>query len=107
MADYVYAPKMDANHKQIVEVYESLFCGVLDTHKWGLGIPDVLLHMSGWCGFREIKTEEGKLSPKQETFANGWRGPKIKVIRTMDEAIADVKDIRRKQAGADYEIPRR
>jgi hypothetical protein len=89
----------DANQAEIVGVYESLFCGVIDTHKLGFGFPDILLHYSGWCGPREIKTEDGELNAAQRTFARDWKGPKIKIIRTMQQAIDDVQEVRRRMAG--------
>lgn len=94
MSHYVYAPKRDANHGEIVATYEALHCGVVDTHKLGDSFPDILVHFSGYCAPVEIKYEDGDLSAGQKKFIANWKGPKIWVVRTREDVIAHVTKIR-------------
>jgi hypothetical protein len=86
--------RRDANHAEVVKAFEDMFCGVVDTSALGFGFPDVILHFAGFCIPCEIKTEEGELNSSQRIFMNGWRGPKIPIIRSRDEAILYVAEIR-------------
>jgi len=90
--------KRDSNHDALVKVYQSLHCGVIDTHAMGFGFPDLLVHFSGYCAPVEIKSEDGALEASQERFIRDWKGPKIEIVRTPDEVIAHVMGIRRRQA---------
>jgi len=90
----------DANHAEIVATYEALHCGVIDTHGQGFGFPDIIVHFSGYCAPVEIKTEEGKLRASQERFIRDWKGPKVEVVRTVDDVIAHVTRVRTQRAGA-------
>ena len=99
MSDYVYAPKRDTNHALIVGTYEALFCQVIDTHKLGFGFPDILVAFAGYCAPVEIKTEDGELSASQRTFVRDWKGPKIRIIRTAQDAVDHVAEIRKRIAG--------
>jgi hypothetical protein len=88
----------DANQAEIVKAYESVYAGVIDMHEVGFGFPDVLIHLSGWCGLREIKTADGELNDAQKRFMRDWKGPKIEIIRSVDDVIADVTRIRKRLA---------
>ena len=61
MSHYVYAPKADSNHAEIIGFYEELFCSVLDLHKVGGGAPDLLVGCAG-------RSELSKLSPKLASY---------------------------------------
>lgn len=80
----------DANHTEIVAAYEALYCNVLDLSHVGFGCPDIGIALSRRMYLREIKTTAGNLSPSQIRFANVWRGPEIKVIRTVADVENDV-----------------
>jgi hypothetical protein len=95
---YVYAPKRDANHSELVECYQELHCGVIDTSSLGFGFPDILVHFSGYCAPVEIKTEDGKLSAKQERFIRDWKGPRIYVPKSRDDVIRHVQEVRQRLA---------
>jgi len=90
--------KRDSNHDALVKVYQSLHCGVIDTHAMGFGFPDLLVHFSGYCAPVEIKSEDGALEASQERFIRDWKGPKIEIVRSPEEVIAHVMGIRRRQA---------
>jgi hypothetical protein len=103
MADYVYAPKRDTNHAAIVGVYRALFCSVLDLHKLGGGAPDALIGCAGIDSMIEIKPEGEEPRALQKDFHRYWRGRKILVISTMQQAVDHVAEIRaeirRRQGG--------
>jgi hypothetical protein len=88
--------RRDANHAEIVKAFEDMFCGVVDTSKLGFGFPDITVHFAGYCCPVEIKTEDGELGAPQRTFLRDWKGPQIPIIRSRDEAIAFVTEIRKK-----------
>ena len=90
--------RRDSNHDELVKVYLSLHCGVLDTHAMGFGMPDILVHFSGYCCPVEIKSQDGELEPSQVRFIREWKGPRIEVVRTPDDVIAHVTRIRQQQA---------
>jgi len=90
--------KRDSNHDELVQVYESLHCGVIDTHEMGFGFPDLLLHFSGYCAPVEVKSDDGVLQPSQIRFMRDWKGPPIEIVRNLDDVAAHVQRIRKKQA---------
>ena len=90
--------KRDSNHDALVKVYQSLHCGVIDTHAMGFGFPDLLVHFSGYCAPVEIKSEDGALEASQERFIRDWKGPKIEIVRTPEEVIAHVQRVRAMKA---------
>ena len=92
--------KRDSNHDALVKVYQSLHCGVIDTHSFGFGFPDLLVHFSGYCAPVEIKSEDGALEASQERFIRDWKGPRIEIVRSSDQVIDHVQRIRAKQARA-------
>lgn len=94
---YVYAPKADANHAEIVAAYGALYCKVVDTHKVGFGFPDIVVKVSTKRGPRaelvEIKTVDGKLSDKQIRFIAEW-GSCVTVVQTREDVMAHVERVR-------------
>jgi hypothetical protein len=92
--------RKDSNHDALVNVYESLGCGVIDMHAVKFGMPDLLVHFVGYCCPVEIKTDDGELEPSQVRFIRDWKGPRIEVVRTPDDVIAHVQRVRRQQATA-------
>lgn len=88
--------KRDGNHSQVVGWYRQLGCSVAETHDAGLGVPDLFV---GCCGITdpvEVKTSDGKLLPSQQTFVMSWRGSATRIVRTQDEVIEHVHDMRRR-----------
>lgn len=94
---YVYAPRVDANQREIVEAYEALYCVVVDTHKVGGGFPDLTVKISTKRGPRaelvEVKTSDGKLSPSQLRFIGEW-GSCVTVVQTRQDVWAHVERVR-------------
>lgn len=84
--------KRDANEPEIVRAFTDLGCLV-----YRLDRPvDLLVYVFQSVGARvhliEVKTEKGDLNANQQAFrAAGWP---VRVIRSVDEAIAFVKSLR-------------
>jgi hypothetical protein len=95
--NYVYAPKQDSNHAEIVAAYEELYCKVHDTHKVGGGFPDIVVKISTKRGpvvaLVEIKGADGKLRPNQQTFVNAW-GSCVAMVQTREDVFAHVERVR-------------
>jgi hypothetical protein len=84
----------DANHNDVVKWYRDLGCSVAETHDAGLGVPDLFVGCVGVCDPVEVKTEEGKLRPSQETFIANWRGARVWIVRSHAEVVEHVGDMR-------------
>lgn len=94
--------KRDANHNDVVRWYRQLGCSVAETQDAGLGVPDLFVGCCGMTDPVEIKTAEGKLEPSQQTFVLAWRGSVVAIVRTEDEVIAHVQNMRKRvRAGYD------
>jgi hypothetical protein len=87
----------DANHADVTEWYESLYCSVLDTHMVGGGMGDILVKIPTKRGARlaiiEIKTSAGSLRPSQERFIAEW-GAVCAVVCTRADVFAHVERVR-------------
>jgi hypothetical protein len=88
--------KPDANHGDVKGWYEQLGCAVADTKDAGLGVPDLFIGCAGITDPVEVKTEDGKLLPSQQTFIAAWRGSAARIVRTFDDVCDHVKDMRRR-----------
>ena len=70
------------------------FEGVLSvkSHKLKRGAPDaVVFSPQGFAVPIEIKTPKGKLRARQVVFHQGWRGPEIRIVRTIEDVIEMVR----------------
>jgi len=85
----------DANHGALSALYEQLGCSVIDSHSLGFGFPDAVVGLIGRTELVEFKTEAGDRNAAQERFARDWRGSKVRIIRSPDDVLAHVQDIRR------------
>lgn len=88
--------KPDANHGDVKGWYLQLGCSVADTKDAGLGVPDLFVGAVGVCDPVEVKTEDGDLLASQKTFIASWRGPKVAIVRTREDVIAHVHDMRKR-----------
>jgi len=91
--------KKDANHNEVAGWYRALGCTFAETHTAGLGVPDGFAGCGGITDPVEIKTSEGRLLASQTQFIATWRGSKVWVVRTLDDVIAHVKDMRKRARG--------
>ncbi len=86
------ACRIDGNHAEIRSALEKVQCCVMDLARLGEGKPDLLVARIQPGGFVqywliEAKVENGKLRPKQRTFAASWCDT-VHVVRSADEAVA-------------------
>lgn len=88
--------RRDANHGELAEHYEAMFCSVLDLSHVGFGCPDLAVACSGRMELVEVKTADGELNAAQKRFASVWRGPKIVIARTRDDVEAHIKAMRKR-----------
>ena len=93
--------RRDSNHDELVKVYESLGCGVVDMHAAKFGFPDLLVHFAGYCCPVEVKSDAGELEPSQVRFIRDWKGPRIEIVRCREDVIAHVTRVRKHQATAE------
>ena len=91
----------DANHDEIVSMFERLGCTVVERHKTGIpGDPDIEVGCVGVNHLVEIKnpaTHYGRkgLNANQDAFSRDWRGEKPYIVTSVHEAAALVQNWRR------------
>lgn len=86
--------RKDANHDELAAVYVELGCTCWDTSALGGGFPDAVVGAAGITDLVEFKTIGGDLEPSQRTFIAKWRGSSLYVIRTRDEVVFHVQNMR-------------
>ncbi len=85
-----FARRIDANHTEIVSALEAVGCSVLDLSAEGRGVPDILVvDPQKNSLFIEIKTANGRLTPRQKKFLDSWP-VKVHIVRSVAEALAVV-----------------
>lgn len=82
----------DANQKQIVSDLRRCGYSVISLHAIGNGVPDLLVADSERYWLIEIKSPKGRPEQSQIEFMERWRGPKIHVCRSTDEALKVLQD---------------
>jgi hypothetical protein len=93
-AGHVYAPHADQNHTQVIKWYEELYCLVFDVHKLARFVDLVVrIPTKGGATLQlvEIKTEDGKLTAKQEQLQRLWGGWCIATVRTHEDVMRHVR----------------
>jgi hypothetical protein len=88
--------RRDGNHQAVVRWYRDLGCYVADTADLGLGLPDLFVGAAGVTDAVEVKSEDGKLTPLQQTFVQAWRGSAVAIVRTQNDVINHVTNMRRR-----------
>lgn len=94
--------KKDANHKEVVDTFLALGCSVAELVDTGVpGWPDTVVGCAGVNRLVEVKNQEtayGRrgLNNNQTAFAASWRGDRVWVATSSDEAIALVQNWRRR-----------
>ena len=81
-----WAAKVDRNQAGIVAALRDAYCSVLPMHRLGQGAPDLAVGYRGETFFLEVKTDKGKLTPREQEFMEGWRGH-YAIVRTPEEAL--------------------
>jgi len=92
--------KRDGNHAAIVAALKARGCTVLDLSSVGGGAPDILVAFSGRMLLMEIKNPDGRdrVSANQVEWHRAWKGPKVVVVRSVEEALAATGVIQAGQA---------
>lgn len=87
--------KVDANHAEIVQALRRLGCSVADTHTLGRGYPDMLAGIGGRHNLMiEVKCgPRWKLTPDEEQFHRTWKGSPIRIVTSVEDAIALVREV--------------
>jgi hypothetical protein len=87
--------RRDANQKEIVETLRTLGCSVRDLSQVGDGGPDLEIGIYGHDFAVEVKEFGKVLSEDQVEWAQTWRGSRVVVLYTADQAIAWVQQLGR------------
>lgn len=83
-----YAKKVDANQKVIVDALRKIGCSVFVASTVGRGFPDLVVGKAGETFLIECKVQKGKLTPEQVDFQEFWRGGKVIIVRSVEDALA-------------------
>lgn len=86
--------KRDGNHATIKRAYETLHCSVFDTADVANGFPDLVVGCGGVTALVEVKTARGELTEGQEEFIRYWRGAKVRIVRSANDVVQHVQDMR-------------
>ena len=93
--------RKDANHHALVKRFRELGCSVIETHDTGIpGFPDLVVGCIGTNRLVELKnpaTAYGRhgLNARQMAFNQDWRGERLYVVSSADEATVVVQNWRR------------
>ena len=81
------AHRVDKNQKEIVLALRKAGRSVFDTSIVGFGFPDLVVGYDGKTFLLEIKEGTNPLTGQQVQLLSEWRGAKILVVRSAEEAI--------------------
>jgi hypothetical protein len=93
--------RKDNNHDAIVARFQQLGCSVIEMHATGIpGFPDLAIGCIGITHFVEVKNPDSAygrsgFNGNQTTFNRDWRGEKVWMCCSEDEATALVQNWRR------------
>lgn len=85
------AARVDANQELIVEALRVFGATVQHLHTVGQGCPDLLVGRRGVTYLLEVKMPKEELTEDQGKWIAEWRGSKVHIVRTPEEAIACLK----------------
>ena len=81
-----WAAKVDLNQAEIVSALRQVGASVLVLSRVGQGCADLAAGIRGETFFLEVKTDKGKLTPREKEFMDEWRGH-YAIVRTPEEAL--------------------
>lgn len=92
------AARVDENQSDIVSSLRAIGA-IVRVISQGDGIPDLLVGFQGQTFLLEVKDgnkppSARKLTPAEQKFFDEWRGGRLAVVNSVDEAIAVVLGIR-------------
>lgn len=81
--------RVDENQTEIVDAMRGIGALVFDIHMLAGGIPDLLVAFRGKLMLMEVKTTNGKLTPKErETIRQiTMQGVPVYIVRSWEKAI--------------------
>lgn len=100
MTRYARARK-DDNHNVIVRRFQDLGCSVVEMHATGIpGFPDLAVGCMGathFCEIKNMQTQYGRagFNDNQTAFNRDWRGERVWICHSEDEATAIVQNWRK------------
>ena len=86
----------DANQPAIVAALKRAGCSIVDLAEVGGGCPDLLVGRQGWTYLIEVKNPDSKyrralkyeeMTDDQIAFLAAWKGSKVSVVHTVEEAL--------------------
>ena len=88
-----YKKQSDNNQQDIMDYLRARGVSVVSIHRLGGGIPDLLAGYRNRTYLFEVKNSEYscKLTPKEEEFANNWKG-QYAVVISGEEAWEIIED---------------
>lgn len=98
---HIARARKDANHNELVALFERLGCTVAQMHACGVpGFPDIAVGSMGRTFLVELKNPNSRygrsgLNANQSAFARDWRGGKVYMASTTDEVVNLVQYWRR------------
>jgi hypothetical protein len=82
--------RADGNHAEIVKALTAIGATVVDLHRVGGGVPDLLVGYRRVMVLVELKRPGKPLEPHQAEWAAAWRGSPVLVAHSAFEAIAGI-----------------
>ena len=95
-----FARHKDGNHKQVVDAFRACGASVEAIESGKAGCPDLLVGMFGVTELVEVKDgaarekRQRELRDTQVAWHRSWRGKPVKVITSVDDALALVAVMR-------------
>lgn len=94
-----YATKRDANHSEVVGIFEQFDCSVIDCASGGIGW-DLIVGYKTQAIMIEVKNPkrseaQRKLTPTEHSAHINWRGPKA-IVTHNEDAILVAKLLRQR-----------
>lgn len=87
----------DANHDEVRQWYEALFCHVVDTHALGFGFPDFVISVAQTWDLVEVKTGTGEPTPAQLRFIRDAKA-RVVIVRDQNDVVEHVARLRLRAA---------
>ena len=83
----IHAKRRDLNHAEIRDALRAVGWSVYDSGSVGKDFPDLVVGAAGLTFLVEIKSAAGRLSEGQQEFARLWRGGRVIIAYSAEQAI--------------------
>jgi hypothetical protein len=81
------AAKVDANQAEIIETAEGIGAVATSLHRYGRGVPDLLISYRGRWFLVEVKTETGTLTKAEKEFIEKHWNAKVYIVRNSQQLL--------------------